>query len=179
MFHKRGVSLLAVCTLCVSAAAITESDDPAVPNEIAVPQGHKKLLTVAAKGAQIYKSVESPDGKLSWVFEAPLAKLFDGQGALVGYHYEGPSWEGSDGSKVLRDGSEPVKSAPAPNPQKDIPWLLVKVKADKGESGKFTPAVYIQRLLTSGGKEPTTAPKRAGTRVGVPYTALYILHAKD
>jgi Protein of unknown function (DUF3455) len=179
MFHRRGVPPLAVCALCVSAAAFTQSDDTAVPKEIAVPSGHKKLLTVVAKGAQIYKAAEAPDGKLSWVFEAPLANLFDDQGALVGYHFEGPSWEASDGSKVVRDGSEPVKSAPAPNPQKDIPWLLIKVKADKGEAGKFTPAVYIQRIQTSGGKEPASAPKRAGTRVGVLYTARYVLYAKD
>jgi len=179
MFRRFRVLLLVFGGLFVSAAAFTESDEPDLPKEIAVPPGYRRLLKVEGKGVQIYKSNELTGGKLVWAFEAPLADLFNDKGDMVGYHYEGPSWEALDGSRVVRDGAVPVKSVPAPNPQKNIPWLLVKVNAKAVEPGAFTQAAYIQRLQTSGGKEPINNPKRAGTRVGVPYTALYILYTKE
>jgi hypothetical protein len=144
--------------------------EPAVPNEIAIPPGHRLLLRAEGKGVQVYKAA-TRDGKLEWVFEAPLADLLDDKGERVGYHYDGPSWEAFDGSKVVRDEAEPVKSTPAPDPQKDIPWLLVKLKAVGGHVATLTPAVYVQRTRTSGGKAPTDSPRLPGTRVGVTYTA--------
>ena len=41
----------------------------------------------------------------------PLADLTDEKGGKAGYHYEGPAWE-ADGSKVVRDTSEDVKTIP-------------------------------------------------------------------
>ena len=158
--------------------AFAGPEGPEIPQELAVPPGHRPLLKVVGKGSQIYKSVESPGGKLAWTLEAPLARLHDEQGGIVGSHYEGPSWESADGSKVIRDEAVPVKSAKAPAPGQDIPWLLVRLKADEGATGAFSKAVYVQRLQTSGGKEPSDAPKRKGTKVGVPYTAVYLFYEK-
>jgi hypothetical protein len=76
---------------------------------------------------------------------------------------------------VIRDTGEAVRSVPAPDPKTDIPWLLVKVKAVDGKPGAFAGVVYVQRIATSGGKAPTTPPVRAGTKIGVPYTATYHL----
>jgi hypothetical protein len=149
----------------------------AVPKAVAVPPGHKLLLEVQARGVQIYRAVKGKSGKLEWELEAPLADLLDARGARAGCHYEGPAWEASDGSKVVRDKAQDVKSAPAPNPKQDIPWLLVKVKAEKGKAGTFTPAVYIQRLQTAGGKAPAEPPRRMGTKVGVAYRAVYHFYA--
>ena len=151
---------------------------PEVPKEIAVPPGHKLLARLEAKGVQIYKAVEAKPGQLEWVLEAPLADLFDDKGRKAGCHYEGPSWEATDGSKVVRDRSAEVKSAPAPSPKEDVPWLLVKVKAAEGQAGTFSPAVYVQRLQTAGGKAPAQAPKRVGTKVGVAYKAVYYFYGK-
>jgi hypothetical protein len=149
-----------------------------VPKDIAVPPGHKLLFKVEATGVQIYKAVEARSGKLEWVLHAPLADLLDNKGGKAGWHYDGPSWEAADGSKLVRDKAEEVKSAPAPNPKHDIPWLLVKVKAEPGKTGRFTPTVYIQRLQTAGGKAPAEAPKRVGTKVGVAYKAVYYFYGK-
>jgi hypothetical protein len=151
---------------------------PEVPKEIAVPPGHKLLAKLEAKGVQIYKAVEAKPGQLEWAFEAPLADLGDGRGGKVGYHYEGPSWEAIDGSKVVRDKAEDVKTVSAPNPKDDIPWLLIKVKAEEGKAGAFSPVVFVQRLQTAGGKPPGDAPKRAGTKIGVAYRAVYYFYAK-
>lgn len=149
----RSGGLLAAIVVGI-VATFAQPADPEVPKEIAVPAGHKLLFKVEAKGVQIYKAVEGKSGKLEWVLEAPLADLLDGKGGKAGWHYEGPSWEAADGSKVVRDKAEAVKSAPAPNPKSDIPWLLLKVKAEEGKAGVFSPALYIQRLQTAGGKAP-------------------------
>jgi hypothetical protein len=124
------------------------------------------------------KAGERTPGVLEWVLEGPLAELFDDKGTRAGWHYEGPAWEAADGSKVVRDKAEEVTSAPAPKPRDDIPWLLVKVKAEGDREGAFSPAVYIHRVQTSGGKAPTDPPKRAGTKIGVPYKAVYLFYQK-
>ncbi len=149
----------------------------AVPKEIAVPGGHKLLFKIEARGVQIYKAVKGKSGTLEWVLEAPLADLFEGKDRKAGHHYDNPpAWEAADGSKVVKSGD--AKSAPAPKPREDIPWLLVSVKAAEGKAGRFTPAVYIQRLQTRGGTAPAERPRRAGTKVGVAYTAVYSFYGK-
>jgi hypothetical protein len=150
----------------------------AIPAVLKVPAGHKLLLRAEAKGVQIYQSVAGKDGKLAWSLEAPLADLFDRGGKKLGYHYVGPSWEAGDGSKVVRDTDMAVKSAAAPNDDRDIPWLLIKVKPADDRKGAFAATVYIQRVETKGGKPPATPPVRAGTRVGVPYRAVYLFHGR-
>jgi hypothetical protein len=161
----------------LSSASLAQPAVPDVPNQIAVPKGHQLLFKLEAKGVQMYKAVEK-SGKLEWEFEAPLADLLDAKGGKAGYHYEGPSWEAADGSKAVRDKAEDVKSAPAPNAKEDIPWLLLKVKAEADKDGAFSPTVYIQRLQTAGGKAPTELPKRVGTRVGVAYKAVYYFYGQ-
>ena len=172
-----GTALLVVALLFPSAFC-GEPAGPEVPKEIAVPAGHKLLFKMDAKGVQIYKAVEGKGGKLEWEFEAPLADLFDAKGSKAGYHYAGPSWEGSDGSKVAMDKAVKPKPAPASNPGKDIPHLLIKVNADEGNAGTFSQVVYIQRLQTAGGKAPAAAPQRVGTKIGVAYKAVYYFYGK-
>ena len=175
MSWRNSVVLAAVFAILSPMAA---SGQPAVPKEIAVPPGHKLLFKVEAKGVQIYKAVEGKGGAFEWVLEAPLADLFEEKGGKAGWHYEGPSWEGVDGSKVVRDKTEDVKSAPAPKPKQDIPWLLLKVKAAEGKEGLLSPAVYIQRLETEGGKAPAELPKRVGTKLGAEYKAVYYFYGQ-
>jgi hypothetical protein len=154
-----------------------EEPSPRVPDAIAVPAGHKLLFRLGGKGVQIYKATLTQAGALEWALEAPLAELAepDGAGAAAGHHYDGPTWEATDGSAVK---AIEKKSAPAPK-ARDIPWLLISTAAAEGPSGRFTPVVYIQRVNTSGGAAPVEAPKRAGTRIGVPYDATYLFYGKD
>jgi hypothetical protein len=173
MNMQLGVLLVSGLANLLSAVAA-----PEVPKDIAVPPGHQLLFRLEAKGVQIYKAVEGNSGQLEWALEAPLADLQDAQGKKAGIHYEGPAWESADGSKVVRDKAEEVKSAPAPRPKEDIPWLLLKVKAAEGKEGSFSPVLYIQRLQTTGGKAPADPPKRAGTKIGVAYKAVYYFYGK-
>jgi hypothetical protein len=154
------------------------SAEPEVPKEIAVPSGYKVLLKVEARGVQIYKAIETKPGELKWALEGPLADRRDGKGTRAGFHYEGPSWEATDGSKVVRDKSEDVKVAEARKAKEDLPWLLVKLKPEEGKPGVLTSAAFVQRLETSGGLAPTEAPSRVGTKVGVPYQAVYVFYSK-
>jgi hypothetical protein len=172
------VPLVSIVATFLPAVSLAQAGVPDVPQQIAVPPGHKLLFKLEARGVQIYQAVEGNAGKLEWVLEAPLANLVDDQGAKAGLHYDGPSWEAADGSKVVRDKVEDVKSAPAPKPNEDIPWLLIKVKADKGKDGTLSPTAYIQRLQTSGGKAPTELPRRVGSKVGVAYKAVYCFYGQ-
>lgn len=170
------VSAFVAPVLLLPAACATGPARPDVPKEIAVPPGHKLLLKVEARGVQIYRAIKGKSGNPEWAPDAvPLADLFDAKGDKAGVHYDGPSWEAMDGSKVVREEST---KAPAPNP-KDISWLLVKVKAEEGKTGTFSPVVYIQRLETQGGVMPAEKPKRTETKVGVAYKAVYYLYAKS
>jgi hypothetical protein len=149
-----------------------------IPKGIAVPTGHRVLFTLYAKGVQMYEAVKGKGGRPEWsAASVPLADLFDEKGKLAGRHCAGPSWEALDGTLLQRDASAVVKSAPAPDPKNDIPWLLLKVKAGEGRAGAFSPVIYIQRINTQGGKAPSDPPLRFGTRIGVPYRAVYLLHA--
>jgi hypothetical protein len=171
-----GILLSAVSVTALLAAALLATAGPDVPKEIAVPAGHKLLFQFDARGVQVYKAVEKA-GKLEWSLEAPLADLLE-KGGKAGCHYEGPAWEAADGSKVVRDTAEEVKSAPAPRPTDDVPWLLIKVKAAEGRAGRLSPTVYVQRLQTAGGKAPSQPPKRVGTKVGVAYKAVYYFYGR-
>jgi hypothetical protein len=168
--------------LLASASATAAEDPPAFPKEIAVPAGYTPVLTARAKGVQIYRSVEGKDGKLEWVLEAPLAELTNAKGEPIGLHFGGPpfggpAWEAADGSRLVRDKAQDVKSAPAPKAGTDLPWLLVRVKADSNDPGAFAKVAYIQRVLTEGGLAPAAPPKRADTRLGASYRATYVFYA--
>jgi Protein of unknown function (DUF3455) len=174
MIRAIGLTFL-IAGLTLAAFAATE---PNVPKDVAVPDRLTLVASVTAKGVQVYKAVEGKSGALEWTLEGPLADLSDEKGDRVGWHYDGPAWEATDGSKVVRDEAEAVKQAPATDPKAAIPWLLVKVKVADDKPGEFAGVVYIQRLNTAGGSAPADPPKRIGTRVGVPYTAVYQLWAK-
>jgi hypothetical protein len=176
MSNRNPIILALAIAILSPRASHAQPAVPSVPNEIAVAADHKLLFKFEAKGVQIYKAVEGKSGKLEWTLEAPLAELFNDKGERAGFHYDNPpSWEASDGSKVVKTGD--AKLAAAPNPKTDIPWLLIRVKVE-GDDGVFGPVTHIQRLQTEGGKAPAEMPKRAGTKIGVPYKAVYYFYGK-
>jgi len=177
MSTRPSLLLATITAMVLPLDSFAQPAVPGVPKQIAVPEGYKLLFKLEAKGVQIYRA-ESKANTLEWKLEAPLADLADGKGGKAGCHYEGPSWEAADGSKVVRDKTEDVKSADSPNPKESIPWLLIRVKPEEGKDGLFSPAGYIQRLQTEGGKAPTDPPKREGTKIGVAYKAVYYFYGK-
>ncbi|MED5620953.1 DUF3455 domain-containing protein [Ideonella sp. BN130291] len=142
--------LLAACA--GGPPARPAADD--TPAALKPASGEHALMTLAAKGVQIYECRARKDapGATEWVFVAPEAELFDGAGKKVGTHYAGPSWESVDGSKLVGKVAARV-DAPEPGA---IPWLLLTTQST-GPHGTFSKVSAIQRLNTEGGVAPPAA----------------------
>jgi len=166
---------VAAVALVIAGVNVSQAKD-AVPTALKPPAGYTVAFTAKASGVQIYTSTAEAGSAPKWTFEAPLAEL-KGHGQVI-HHYAGPSWEAADGSKISRDMNTPVATVPAKQAASDIPWLLIKVNADPAQ-GVLNKVVYVQRISTSGGVAPATPPTRAGTKVGVPYTATYVFYTKS
>lgn len=157
-----------------TASAPAPSADSKPADKLAAPAGNALVLTVSAKGSQIYTCAPGKDGGApAWTFTAPEAELFDGSGAKVGTHGAGPFWQVADGSKVIGAVREKADS-----PDGSIPWLLLEAKSHEG-SGRLAAVTFIQRTDTRGGKAPAAGcdAGHAGEKQSVPYTASYLFYS--
>jgi hypothetical protein len=147
--------------------------EQAIPEKIQVPPGNKIMMTVHAKGDQIYQCTLDK-GRHSWVVEAPDAQLFDDQGRVVGNHYSGPVWEYKEGSRVVGRVLKKVDMAPGTS----ISWLLVEVVAHKGK-GLLSEASFINRINTHGGLAPMSGcdGNHLGGEKRVAYSADYVFYS--
>jgi len=154
--------------------------DNSIPVSIRVAAGNRLIAHTYAKGVQVYVCIQDPNDSSHyiWAFKEPHASLYTDSSYhhLVGRHYfdagKNPTWEHTDGSKVsgmkVQQASSPDSAA--------IPWLLLKATAASG-SGTLTPALFIQRIHTRGGKAPATADRaNKGQTTEVPYTAEYLFY---
>jgi Protein of unknown function (DUF3455) len=163
-------TIVAAAIFAFSGTALAQA--PALPELPAAlkPGELKAYLAVSAKGVQIYACNKNDAGAYVWTFKGPEAELADTAGKTIGKHYGGPTWEGSDGGKVV---GAVKASAPAPGGNA-IPWLLLDIKSRAG-SGQFTQAAGILRVSTVGGQAPAAGcdEAHAGAEQRVPYTATY------
>ena len=144
-----------------------------VPEALQASASEQLVVQVHAKGEQIY-SCKVDGTEAGWTLKAPEAQLFDKDGKAFGKHFAGPSWEASDGSRVVGKAA-----ANAASPDADaIPWLLVKVVSRSGE-GVLARVTSIQRINTKGGKAPASGcdAEHAGQEVRVAYSADYLFFA--
>ena len=116
---------------------------------------------------QIYKWSATAS---SWVFQAPSAVLFHGEGHVVGIHYAGPTWQSTDGSSVVGTKIGAVTVDPTA-----IPWLLLSAKTTTGP-GIFADVTFIQRIETKGGLAPATPGTFDGEMALAPYSAEYLFY---
>lgn len=174
---KNNFTLPALALGLLAFASPTKADNdlqrraPELPapacDHVNVRAGHRLSFRAYALGVQIYRWTGN-----SWEFVAPDATLFADPcyNGSIGLHYAGPTWEASDGSKVVA--ARVADCTPSPGA---IPWLLLAA-TPISDHGLFSGVTYIQRLNTIGG----TAPAAAGTFVGeearVPYTAEYYFY---
>ena len=172
MFTNKFINLAPSAVLAVIFAAAATAAQR-VPPALQPPANEQLVLQVHAKGDQIYScKVDGPQP--GWTLKAPDAQLFDKDGKAFGKHFAGPSWEASDGSRVVGKAA-----ANAPSPDADsIPWLLVKVVSHEGE-GMLAHITSIQRINTKGGRAPASGcdAVHAGQEVRVPYSADYLFFA--
>lgn len=165
------------------AAHIAKSETLLIPAEIELPAnapaGNSRVATYYAEGVQKYKSQAKAGapGTYEWVFVAPKADLFDISNRKVGTHGAGPYWTLSVLDSIFAQAFTPAKTA-APDVN-SIPWLQLMPKTGKTPSGIFANVAYIQRIATTGGKAPATAPTNLSDTVDVFYTAIYRLSKKN
>ena len=160
-------ALLAAASAAVSFSLAAQQPPP----QHQPPANEYFLLLVHAKGDQIY-ACKSDAAQFTWTLKAPDAQLFDNDGKLFGKHFEGPSWEANDGSRVT---GKAVANTPSPDAD-SIPWLLVNVISHDG-SGVLSSVTTILRLNTKGGKAPAT--RCDASHLGqerVPYSADYLFY---
>ena len=164
-----------VCFLYGSGLAAAQPAPTAVPDNLKPPDAPPVVLKAIGKGQQVYSCQSSPDqpGKFAWVLKRPEADLLDGQGKKIGRHYEGPTWEARDGSKIT---GEVLERAPSPT-HDAVPWLLLKTKSAAG-AGVLGRVTYIQRLATVGGAAPAAGCDEAhsGAETAVDYQAEYYFY---
>ncbi len=169
-----------VVGLLAAAVTVSCATPPAasVPAALAVGPNQKLILSVQARGVQIYECAANKNDAthFAWSFSAPEATLFDGSGYTVGKHYAGPTWELNDGSKVI---GTVIARDDGPTPDA-IPWLLLGAKSSAG-AGLLSSTKSIQRINTSGGKAPADGcdASRVGAAIRVPYTATYRFYGSD
>jgi Protein of unknown function (DUF3455) len=140
-----------------------------VPKELQPPANEQLLLQVHAKGDQIYTCKEN-GAQFAWMLKAPEAQLTDKSGKPFGKHFDGPSWEARDGSRIT---GKAVANAPSPDAD-SIPWLLVTVVSHSHE-GVLAPVTSVQRVNTMGGKASASGCDAAhvGREERIPYSADY------
>jgi hypothetical protein len=147
---------------------------PSVPDGIRTPDGEVPVMKAAAEGVQMYECQAGDAGAYAWKLVGPKAELKDADGKIVARHYAGPTWESTDGSKVV--GAVSAK-ADAPGGQA-IQWLLLKAASTSG-AGVFSKVTSVQRVDTVGGLAPSSGceAQHAGAHQDVPYRAMYFFYS--
>lgn len=162
-----GLAVLAACAAFSTAALANDNRAPEVPDDIAVPEGHKVHFHGFGVGVQIYTW-----NGADWGAAVPDATLFNAE-AVVADHFAGPTWVSNSGSQVV--GALPPLSAIV-DPDA-IPWLrLAAVPELTHGPGIFANTTFIQRVNTSGGKAPSTDGAFIGQVARVPYAADYFFY---
>jgi hypothetical protein len=166
--------LQAFTALAVATTACTSAPKVDVPDSLRPAAGEVVALTTPARGVQIYECRGRKDGAgFEWSFVAPEAELFDAKSRSVGHHGAGPTWQASDGSRIVGSlkarADAPVTGA--------IPWLLLSAKST-GSAGALAGVTSVQRINTAGGVAPATpcTDDLKGTTVRVPYSADYVFY---
>ena len=167
--HLATIGLAIALAGGTGASALAQT---AAPANLHFPAGERPLLTLKAKGVQIYecKANAQDPAKREWTFVAPEAQLVDARGKPFGKHFAGPTWLANDGSKVVGE----VRARADASDAKAIPLLLLAAKSTEG-SGTFAKVKSIQRLDTIGGKPPARCSKsELGKTLRVRYSATYV-----
>ena len=173
--NRRSWLFVGILFAISSATSVMAVPPPKAKDIIRVPDGQTVVLKALGKGVQIYacKATAADPGKFEWSFKEPEADLTNKKGKKIGKHYGGPTWEASDGSRVV---GEVLKKADAPRTGA-VPWLLLKAKTNEG-NGTFARVTYIQRVDTDGGVAPSAGCDQAhiNTEARIDYEANYYFY---
>jgi hypothetical protein len=172
MFSGKTIMLKKIIRLGVLLPVISQAQ--AIPEEIKVPASTHSVLTLHAKGEQIYQCNEQQN-QYSWNIKEPNALLFDTSGQLAGSHTAGPEWKYKDGSRIQ---GQVIKKIDV-TPDSAIPWLLLETTKTIN-NGVLAKIRFIQRINTRGGLPPASDcnNNHLGIEKPVTYSADYIFYAE-
>jgi hypothetical protein len=167
-----GLAATAAALPLAQPAGAAAPAEPEVPTRIQVEDGHKVASVQHAVGVQIYRC----DGAGSWGLVAPRADLYNDKGKLTMTHFGGPTWQATDGSKVIGRRVDGVNVDPTA-----IDWLLLSAASTSAgaDGDRLESTSFIQRVATVGGRAPAASEcntTTAGNQVEVPYTADYYFY---
>ena len=170
VFHDRLIEMrLGVVGLVLLGLLGRAQTSPKIPTNLKPPANETLARRAQAIGDQVYIC----DGT-NWTLLRPDAKLLDETGKQTGSHFGGPTWEWSDGSRVI--GRPAANAIPDPN---SIPWLLLTAVDHQGE-GVMKNVSSIQRVSTKGGKPPAQGcdASHKGQEYRSHYTAVYYFYVR-
>jgi hypothetical protein len=146
-----------------------------IPEAIQVPKDQHKILSLHARGEQVYQCTEQQN-EFAWQLQRPNALLFDTSGQLAGNHTAVLEWKYKDGSHIK---GQLINKADV-TPDTSIAWLLLAAIEPKGK-GLLTNTHFIQRVNTQGGLPPEVVcdNNHLGEEKPVSYTADYIFYARQ
>jgi hypothetical protein len=163
-----------------------DTEPPAVPENLEVPEGHNVFLTGHAIGTQNYMCLpDSSSGSIIWMPIGPQATLFDDEEKQIITHFLSPNLDEKGMPRATWQHSRDTSTVWARQIQSAlvtegaIPWLLLEVVGvEPGLTGgqRLTRTKFIQRLNTSGGIAPSEVCAATGQRAFVPYTADYVFY---
>mgnify|MGYP002525111351 CR=1 FL=1 len=164
-----------IATLIILGVTNTGNAQSEIPESIQVPAGNLVVLKTFATGYQVYQCQLKGDNYV-WQLKAPDAKLFNDMGQEIGSHYQGPTWEYKDGSRVMGKLLSKYDSSAG----KAIPWLLVAGE-NHGGQGVLADVSYINRLKTKAGLMPASGcdSNHIGSERSVAYTAEYYFYSGE
>ena len=145
-----------------------------IPGKLTVPTGDRPNFILRGIGMQVYEWATNADvpSKTEWVLKTIDAQMSSDFGKIVAKHYDGPTWEATDGSKTS---GTVMETASAPDPNGAIPWQLLK--ATSSGIGLFGKVKYIQRVATSGGRAPAACKvAEVGKIARIGYMAEYYFY---
>ncbi|HEX4197752.1 MAG TPA: DUF3455 domain-containing protein [Caulobacteraceae bacterium] len=165
--HARPI-VFAVAALLAGASAAPAAPQAAGWNAPAAfgVADRAAILVVHGVGAQVYECKADAGGAMRWTFREPIATLVR-DGATIGHHYAGPTWELVDGDRV-RGRQSAMEPGATPD---DAPLLKLEVVEHRGD-GVLKDAKLVLRLNTEGGVLKGGCAK-AGELRAAPYSADY------
>lgn len=185
-------AVAAAATLVLGLSATTASAQ-SVPPGLEVRAGHELFMAGYAEGTQNYICIATKGG-MAWRFLGPQATLFVSEiGAplqQISTHFLSidpdatarPTWQHSSDSsrvwgRVIASSTDPAYVA-----EGAIPWLLLEAAntaVGPANGNTLAQTTFIQRLNTSGGRQPSTGCSQAshiGAMALVPYTTDYYFY---
>jgi hypothetical protein len=164
---------------------------PAVPGNLAVPQGSKAFAIGHAVGTQNYVCLPSGEGA-KWVLFSPQATVFDEDGEQIMTHFLSPNpaesnaaratWQHSSTTSAVWALKQEESDDPQFVAQGAIKWFLLRVVGSQqgaSSNDQLPKTTFIHRVNTSGGVAPAAecaATGDVGKTKLVPYTADYVFY---